>query len=68
MEGITLWIASEQVDVLKGHALQLAEKLVRAVGPGFIPDISTIKSSRALASEVCFSGFRSKAGPFPQPV
>jgi hypothetical protein len=40
----------------KGTASQLAEKLVRAVGRGFIPGIKPIKSTGALTPEVCFSG------------
>jgi len=38
-------------------ALQAAEKLIRAVGRGFIPGIKPIKSTWASAPEVCFSGF-----------
>jgi hypothetical protein len=39
------------------RALQAAEKLIRAVGRGFIPGIKPIKSTWASAPEVCFSGF-----------
>jgi ABC-type lipoprotein release transport system permease subunit len=34
---------------------EAAEKLIRAVGPGFIPDITATELMRALAPEVCFS-------------
>jgi hypothetical protein len=41
---------------------QVAEKLLRAVGQGFIPGTKATESTRALAPEVCFSsvwpGFR----------
>jgi hypothetical protein len=37
-----------------GSALQAAEKLVRAVGQGFIPGTNAAESTRALAPEVCF--------------
>jgi tRNA (guanine37-N1)-methyltransferase len=46
-------------------ALQAAEKLVRAVCPGFIPDITAMESMRALAPEVRFSGISAKNRPFP---
>ncbi len=39
---------------------KLAEGLVRAVGRGFIPGIKPIKSTEALAPEVCHSGVLSK--------
>jgi hypothetical protein len=40
----------------QGTALQLAEKLLRAVGRGFIPGITHAEKSWALAPEVCFIG------------
>jgi hypothetical protein len=35
-------------------AIEAAEKLVRAVGQGFIPGTKAAESARALAPEVCF--------------
>jgi hypothetical protein len=49
---------------LKSTALQAAEKLVRAVGPGFIPDITAMESMWALAPEVRFSGNSVNDKPF----
>ena len=39
------------------RALYAAEKLIRAVGRGFIPGIKSIQSMRDSAPEVCFSSF-----------
>jgi len=50
--------------VRRGTASQLAEKLVRAVGRGFIPGIKPIKSTRASAPEVCFRRVSPKTRPF----
>jgi hypothetical protein len=63
--------------VLKGHgfsrvarlqieiwALQVAEKLARTVGRGFIPGTKPIKSMRALAPEVRFSNISPEIRPF----
>jgi hypothetical protein len=52
----------------KDTTLQAAEKLVRAVCPGFIPDITTMESMWALAPGVHFSGIPFKRGFFVQPV
>ena len=41
----------------QGTALQLGEKLIRAVGRGFIPGINGAKPSRPLGPEVCFRNF-----------
>jgi hypothetical protein len=41
---------------LAAGAKQDAEKLIRAVGRGFIPGKRVTESMRALAPEVCFSG------------
>jgi hypothetical protein len=38
----------------QGTTLQAAEKLVRAVGQGFIPGIRCNRINRASAPEVCF--------------
>jgi len=46
------------------RALQAAEKLIRAVGRGFIPGIKPIKSTRASAPEVCFCQVSPKIGTF----
>ena len=47
----------------KSTALQAAEKLVRAVGQGFIPDITAMESMRALqaAEKTQSSGFVTRA-------
>jgi len=41
------------------------EKLARAVGPDFSPDIDAAESTPALAPEVCFSGSSPAIRPFP---
>jgi hypothetical protein len=46
------------------RALQAAEKLARAVGPGFISDISAMESIEALAPEACFSRIFLEIRPF----
>jgi hypothetical protein len=38
-------------------AIEAAEKLIRAVGRGFILGIKAMESTGPLAPEVCFSGF-----------
>src|ERR1035441_10173437 len=45
-------------------ALQAAEKLMRAVGPGFIPDINFAESTGPLGPEVCFSDVSSQVQLF----
>jgi len=52
----------------QGTTLQSAEKLIRAVGRGFIPGIKTMESAVALATEVCFCGESPEIRPFPQPL
>jgi hypothetical protein len=52
------------IDVRRGTTSQLAEKLVRAVGRGFIPGIKPIKSTRASALRYAFAEFRPKPGLF----
>jgi hypothetical protein len=52
----------------QGTTLQAAEKLVQAVGRGFIPGIKPMESAVALATEVCFSDFCLKASLFSQPL
>jgi hypothetical protein len=47
-----------------GSALQAAEKLVRAVGQGFIPGTKAAESARALAPEVCFLPLLTQNMPF----
>jgi hypothetical protein len=46
------------------RASQSAEKLIRAVGRGFIPGIKTMESAVALATEVCFRGASQEIMPF----
>ena len=48
----------------QGTTLQSAEKLIRAVGRGFIPGIKTMESAVALATEVCFCGESPEIWPF----
>src|SRR5271166_2402787 len=43
-----------------------AEKLIRAVGRGFIPGIKPTESTRASAPEACFPGNSLACPPFPQ--
>ena len=45
----TLWLQEAS-----GTTSQAAEKLVQAVGPGFIPGIKPMESAFALATAVCF--------------
>jgi hypothetical protein len=59
-----LQLAQMVVYVLKGHTSQAAEKLVRAVGRGFIPGIKSMESAVALATEECFSDFLLGNKPF----
>jgi len=47
---------------------QGAEKLVRALCQGFIPGITSTKSTWALAPEACFSPLSTLNRPFQQPV
>jgi hypothetical protein len=46
------------------RAEQASEKLIRAVGRGFIPGTKPIKSMRALAPEVRFPGISIETRPF----
>ena len=46
------------------RALQAAEKLLRAVGRGFIPGIKAMESKRASAPAVCFPRFSPEIRPF----
>ena len=52
-----------QADTSAG-AKQAAEKLIRAVGRGFIPGVSGNKSTGPLGPEVCFSQFPIGTKPF----
>jgi hypothetical protein len=45
-------------------ASQAAEKLVRAVGQGFIPGTKATESAPALAAEVCLLPILTQNGPF----
>jgi hypothetical protein len=45
-------------------ALQAAEKLVRAVGRGFIPGTRLLESMGASAPEACFSSISEKSSSF----
>ena len=45
-------------------ASQSEEKLIRAVGRGFIPGTKTMESAVALATEVCFRGASQEIMPF----
>jgi tRNA threonylcarbamoyladenosine biosynthesis protein TsaB len=49
---------------ISAGAEQAAEKPNRAVGRAFIPGIKPMKSTRALAPEVCFSGISPQDRPF----
>ena len=49
-----------------GTTLMVEEEPVRAVGSGFIPDISAMESSRASAPEVRFSDISVKSRRVPQ--
>jgi hypothetical protein len=51
-------------DKSQGTTSQAAEKLIRAVGRGFIPGIKTMESAVALATEVCFCGESPEIRPF----
>jgi hypothetical protein len=48
----------------QGTASQLAEKVVRAVGRGFIPGMRDAISTGALAPEVWFGGISLEPMPF----
>jgi len=50
------------------RALQAAEKLLRAVGWGFIPGIKAMEQSGLQPLRYAFQGFRLKFGLLQQPV
>ena len=59
----TLWVPRRK-ELKMSWALQAAEKLIRAVGRGFIPGTKATESAPALAAEVCLLPIFPENKPF----